>query len=185
MTYRLSSNGRATPLTTLTNLTTLLLLACAAYASCCATGKKGKHLLRRESFRTPMVWLMRVLEDVSNPREARMATKLIELEDGTLVEVSVTGEAVQQISYSLAERVSSATFEKIKPILIKTCKPIIAAWREISQDMDVESAEVELGLGFEGEGNLYVTKSKAAANLVIRLALKPKSSSTPEEGELR
>lgn len=43
-----------------------------------------------------------------------MATKLIRLEDGTLVEVEVTGDEVQQISGSLADRVD-ATFSKIKP----------------------------------------------------------------------
>ncbi len=39
-----------------------------------------------------------------------MATKLIELEDGTLVEIEVPGEQVQQISGGYADRVS-ATFD--------------------------------------------------------------------------
>jgi hypothetical protein len=105
-----------------------------------------------------------------------MSTKLIELEDGTLVEVAVNGEEVQQISYNLAERISDATIARIRPILVSTCRPIIAAWQEINQDMGIERAEVELGLGFEGEGNVYVTRSKATANLVIKLILKPNSA---------
>lgn len=40
--------------------------------------------------------------------------------------------------------------------------------------MDIERAEIELGLSFEGEGNLYVTKSSAGANLKVKLSLKPK-----------
>jgi hypothetical protein len=110
-----------------------------------------------------------------------MVTRLIELEDDILVEVQSSGDEVQQISYNLAERVSDATVAKIKPILVKTCKPIIDAWRGISQDMDVEGAEIELGLGFEGEGNIYVTRSKAAANLVVKLTLKPKPSPAVEK----
>ena len=102
-----------------------------------------------------------------------MATKLIQLEDGTLIEVETTAEQVQQISGGLAEKVS-ATFDKIRPILVQTCRPIVAAWQEISQEMEIEKAEIELGLSFEGEGNLYVTKSKAGANLVVKLELKPK-----------
>lgn len=105
-----------------------------------------------------------------------MATKLIELEDGTLVEIEVPPDQAQQISGGFAERVG-ATFDKIQPILVRTCRPIIAAWRELNQDMDIEQAEVVLGLSFEGEGNLYVTKTSAEANLTVKLVLKPKEES--------
>ena len=103
-----------------------------------------------------------------------MASKLIELEDGTLVEVEIPEGQAQQISGGFADRVS-ATFDKIQPLLVRICSPISAAWREINQEMDIEQAEVELGLSFEGEGNLYVTKSKAGANLTVKLVLKPKA----------
>lgn len=103
-----------------------------------------------------------------------MATKLIELEDGTLVEVEIPGEQIQQISGGIADRVS-ATFDKVKPLLVKTCRPIAAAWAELSEEMNIEQAEVQIGLSFEGEGNLYITKSKANANLTIKLILKPKN----------
>ena len=102
-----------------------------------------------------------------------MPTKLIKLEDGTLIEVEIPGDQMDQISGGMAAKVGS-TFEKIKPILINICRPIISIWNEISKEMLIESAEVELGLSFEGEGNLYVTKSKAGANLNLKLMLKPK-----------
>ena len=102
-----------------------------------------------------------------------MPTKLIELDDSTLVEVEVPADQAQQISGGFADKVS-ATFDKIQPILIKTCRPIIAAWKEINQDMNIDHAEIELGFSFEGEGNLYVTKTKAGANLTVKLVLKPK-----------
>ena len=102
-----------------------------------------------------------------------MATKLIELEDGTLVEVEVLPNEVQAISSGLANRVGQS-FDRICPILIRVSRPIAEAWKEINQEMDVEQAEVEIGLSFEGEGNLYVTKSKAGANLTVKLVLKPR-----------
>ncbi len=106
----------------------------------------------------------------------KMATKLIELEDGTLIEVEVPEDEAQQISGGFADKVS-ASFDKIKPVLVKTCRPITEVWKEINKDMHIEQAEIELGLSFEGEGNLYVTKSKAGANLKIKLVLKPREIS--------
>lgn len=101
-----------------------------------------------------------------------MATKLIQLEDGTLVEIEVPGDQVQQISGGIADRVQ-ATLDKIQPILVKACRPIAAAWSELDQDMNIQRAEVEIGLSFEGEGNLYVTRSQASANLRVKLVLNP------------
>ena len=102
-----------------------------------------------------------------------MATKLIQLEDGILVEVEVPPEQAQQISGGFADRVNT-TFDQIRPLLVKTCRPVAAAWKEINQEMPVEQAEIQLSFSFEGEGNLYLTKSKAGANLTVKLVLKPK-----------
>lgn len=104
-----------------------------------------------------------------------MTTKLIILDENIFIEVEALPNELQQISGGLADKVN-ATFEKIQPILLATCKPIIAAWQELDKDMNVEGAEVEIGFSFEGEGNLYVTKSKATANILVKLILKPKLS---------
>jgi hypothetical protein len=101
-----------------------------------------------------------------------MATKLIELEDGTLVEIEVSPDQAQPISSGLASRVNE-TFEKIRPILINTCRPIASVCKEMNKEMEIEQAEVEIGFSFEAEGNLYITKSKASANLTVKLTLKP------------
>ena len=103
-----------------------------------------------------------------------MATKLIALQDGILVEVETTTDQAEQISGGMAEKVNS-TLDKITPLLIKTCKPVTEAWKELKQDIHVEKMEIELGLSFEGEGNIYITKSKAGASLTIKLILNPNS----------
>lgn len=102
-----------------------------------------------------------------------MATKLIRLNDGTLVEVKAPEGEFREIAGGVADRVD-ASVDKIKPILTKVCKSITSAWKEINQDMLIEKTEIELGLSFEGEGNIYITKAKAGANLVIKLVLNPK-----------
>jgi hypothetical protein len=102
-----------------------------------------------------------------------MATRLIELEDKTLIEIEIPGDQVEPIAGGVANKVDS-TLKKIKPVLVNACKPIIEAWHELNQEMHIEQAEVELGLSFEGEGNIYVTRSKTGANLGVKLILKPK-----------
>jgi hypothetical protein len=109
-----------------------------------------------------------------------MAIGLIELEDGTLVAVDLPSDQVQQISGGLAHKVNE-TFHQIKPTLVNACRPIAAAWKELSQEMYLEEAEVELGLSFEGEGNIYITRGKAGANLTVKLVLKPQDDTHPEE----
>ena len=101
-----------------------------------------------------------------------MASKLIELEDNILVEVEVPDEEATKISNRLADKVSSSV-EVIKPVLIKLCTPIAEVWKEINQEMQIEQAEVEIGFGFEAEGNIYVTKAKADTNIKVKLTLKP------------
>lgn len=102
-----------------------------------------------------------------------MATRLIELEDGILVEAEVSEEEAKPISTSVVKEVKSS-FDKVKPILVSVSRPIAEAWQEINKDMEIEQAEVESNFSFEGEGNLYVTKAKAGANLSVKLVLKPK-----------
>ena len=101
-----------------------------------------------------------------------MATKLIELEDGILVEVETTEDEVKPISGGLAQKVDK-TVDKIKPIMLKLCRPIIETWKELNKEGSIDEIEVQLGLSFEGEGNLYVTKTKAGANLSVKFVLKP------------
>ena len=102
-----------------------------------------------------------------------MASKLIQLEDGTLIEVDVPGDQVEQISGGYADKVT-ASLDKIRPILFNICRPINETWKELNKEMSIQQAEVEIGLNFEGEGNLFITRSKVGANLTVKLILKPK-----------
>lgn len=106
-------------------------------------------------------------------KSPEMQTQLIELQDGTLVEVEVRTDQVREVSGRFAQRVES-TFDTIRPLLLNACRPIVSACRELNKEMEIDGAEVEIGLSFEGEGNIYITKSKASANLTVKLSLKPK-----------
>ena len=104
-----------------------------------------------------------------------MSTKLIRLQDGTLVEVEVTPGEARPIAGGEADKVNSA-LDRIQPILMNVSKPVIDAWQSLPEHVSVEQVEIELGLSFEGEGNIFVTKAKAGANLTVTLTLKRRRS---------
>lgn len=101
-----------------------------------------------------------------------MDTGLIEMDDGVLVEVELD-DAPRNISATQAARVSK-DFEQIAPLLRKVCKPIASVWAELNRDLAVEEVEIALGLSLEGEGNFFITKATAKANLTVKLKLKAK-----------
>jgi hypothetical protein len=107
-----------------------------------------------------------------------LATKLIELADGVLVEAEVAESEARPISGGAADRVT-ASIDRIEPILVRVCQPVAKAWQAIESNMHVESMDVELGLSFEGEGNIFVTRAKAGANLTVTLKV---TRSTPDRG---
>lgn len=101
-----------------------------------------------------------------------MATTLIQLSDGILVEVDVRDDQARPISGGLARRVT-ATIEKAVPILVEVGRSITEASATAFQGGNVCQTEVELGLSFEAEGQLYIARSQAAANLVVRMSIRP------------
>jgi hypothetical protein len=104
-----------------------------------------------------------------------MASRLIELQDGTLVEIEVPDNKARPISGGAADKIKDATIDKIKPIILRACKPISELWKELGDEIHIEQATIELGLGFEAQGNLYITKAKGNANLKVTFTLKPRS----------
>jgi hypothetical protein len=108
----------------------------------------------------------------------RVSTKLIQLEDGLLVEAEVPEDQAEPISGGVVDRVD-ATLDQIEPILVKACKPITAAWQRLSDEVAIDSAQIALGVNFTGEGNIYIAKATAGANLTVTLVLKP-TSERPE-----
>lgn len=102
-----------------------------------------------------------------------MATKLIRLQDGILVEVEAKEGEVQQVAGGFAEKVET-NFSKIKPILLKTCQPVVDALKEVRSEVDLEQVEVEVGLSFEAGGDIYVAKATLGANVLVRMTLRNK-----------
>ncbi len=103
-----------------------------------------------------------------------MPTRLIELDDGLLVEVDVSPEeAPRQIAAGAANRVEGA-MDEVRGLLLKAVRPIASVWGELNRDLTVEQVEIDLALGFEAEGHLFLVKGKGNANVSFKLTVKPK-----------
>jgi hypothetical protein len=104
-----------------------------------------------------------------------MATKLIEFDGGILVEVGVERDHEQEMSATEAERLGKR-FEVATEFLKKVAAPIQEAfvqfYKQSQAPVRINSAEVELGLSFSTEGNLFVAKGSAEAALKVTLAFK-------------
>ena len=104
---------------------------------------------------------------------------MIQLDHDILVEAEVSEDQAKPISGGAVDRVN-ATLDQLGPILINASKPITAAWQQLSDEVDIDSAEIALGVSFTGEGNVYIAKATAGANLTVTLVLKPASNDRPE-----
>ena len=101
-----------------------------------------------------------------------MASELIKLNDGTLVEIENSDSEIEQISGGVANSVSES-IDIIAPLLKRAIAPIKNTFDELNRDMNIEKAEVEIGLGFEAGGDIFIVKGKGKANITIKLTIVP------------
>jgi len=105
-----------------------------------------------------------------------MAKKLIELKDGLIMEVEeVADSQIQAISGGdkVIDRVDKS-LDAVQSVLVKSIEPITRAYHLLNQDVILEKAEVEIGIGFSAEGNIFIASGKGSANLKVKLTLSPK-----------
>jgi hypothetical protein len=107
-----------------------------------------------------------------------MSKKLIELENGLMMEVEVPQSEIEMISGGgdMVEKVQ-ASMGTVEKMLLQSVQPIINTYNTLNQEVTLDSAEVEVGIGFSAEGNIFIAKGNANANLKVKLVLKPKLSS--------
>ena len=101
-----------------------------------------------------------------------MATKLIRLDDGVLVEVQAEEGAPTRIAANAAVDAALA-LDTVQDLLRKAVAPVTAVWGELNRDLTIEKVEVTLALGFEAEGNVFIARGKGTANLSFKLIVRP------------
>ncbi len=100
-----------------------------------------------------------------------MPTSLVKLSDGTLVEVQVPADQVQEISGTLAQKVNAA-LDSVQTTILDVCRSMATSLDSLAQTVAIDEAEIEFGLSFEAEGNLYITKASSGANLQVKIKFK-------------
>jgi hypothetical protein len=112
-----------------------------------------------------------------------MATRFLELKDGVIIEIDGPEGVRQEMHTSTAERVDT-TMEMVGTMLSRILSPIGEAFKGLHEALDVpiavDTAEVELGVSFSAEGNLFVTKSKGEGTLKVKVAFKPVKESSKQ-----
>jgi len=105
-----------------------------------------------------------------------MSKKLIELENGLLMEVDIPQSEIEMISGGSDDMINrvESSMGTVEKILIKSVEPITHAYNALNQEVVLEKAEVEIGIGFSAEGNIFVAKGNANANLKVKLVLSTK-----------
>jgi len=104
-----------------------------------------------------------------------MSKKLIELENGLMMEVEVPESEIEMISGGddMVSKVQ-ASMGTVETMLIQSVQPIINTYNTLNKEVTLERAEVEIGIGFSAEGNVFIAKGSASANLKVKLVLSPK-----------
>ena len=102
-----------------------------------------------------------------------MASQLIQLQDGLLVEVEAAEDQPQQIAASVADRVEGA-LDDVQALLQRAVKPVTAVWDELDRDLTIDQVEINLALGFEAEGNLFIARGTGNANVSFKLIVRPR-----------
>lgn len=107
-----------------------------------------------------------------------MSNKFLVLGNDVIVEIGGPLDARTEMHTSTAEKVAT-TFKAVADTLEKIIEPIANSFRglatELNQPVEIGSAEIEIGISFSAEGNVFVAKSKAEGTLSIKILLTPSS----------
>jgi hypothetical protein len=98
---------------------------------------------------------------------------IICFEDGVNVEIDATdAEQPRNAAAGSAAKIQRR-FEAVLPTITAICTPLTNVWKELSKDVTMHEAEVELGISFDLEGNIYIAKSQVSTNLKVTFKFSP------------
>lgn len=100
-------------------------------------------------------------------------SKIVSLQDGTLIEIESEQAGLEECSYDSSRKKLKKSLSDIKPFLVNVAGQFRDTLTAIEKNVNVDSMQVQVGLSFEGEGNVYIVKGKAGASLNVTLTLKP------------
>ena len=104
---------------------------------------------------------------IKMPSEDGSIVVEVETAEGEIIQVSKTGERIIEEAKEAFERVESA--------IIDTGSKLSRALKNLAEkEPSLESASLEFGLQFTGEGNIYLVKTAAQGSIKVSINLKLK-----------
>lgn len=101
-------------------------------------------------------------------------SKLIELADGVVVEIESAPGEVQRAG-ALPDKVQR-NLEGVRDLATTVVKSTFADFAKFGDAVGVESLEIEFGISFGVEGNVYLAKASSTANLTVKVTLVQRST---------
>ncbi|MEQ8542089.1 MAG: CU044_2847 family protein [Coleofasciculus sp. D1-CHI-01] len=107
-----------------------------------------------------------------------MAQQLLELDtdDGgtILVAVDVSESAVGQVATPGEPPIKKLdrSFNIIQALIVRGCRPLTKAFKQLHQETQATDAEVEFGINFTTKGNVYLVESSGTATLKVKVSWK-------------
>jgi hypothetical protein len=96
--------------------------------------------------------------------------QLIRFTDGLLVEIADNPDRATPVSGRAAERMTEA-FQSAVDTMAGALRSIVSSSRQALRDTHATEVELEFGVGFSMEGNVFVTKVSGDGNLTVRVKL--------------
>jgi hypothetical protein len=97
-----------------------------------------------------------------------VAQQLIRFADGVLVEIAPNEDPIAPISGKAAQRMQQG-FDAAAEVISSVLRAVTAGSARALRDSGASEAEIEFGVGFSVEGNIYVTKATGEGNLTVRV----------------
>lgn len=103
-----------------------------------------------------------------------MSTRLIRMADGIVVQIEADDSEEKQIS-AKGKRVEevSSRFDCALPTIRTICQSFASLWRELDKEVSIDEVNIELALGFEAGGTVFLASGKSKVNLAVTVTMKP------------
>jgi hypothetical protein len=100
--------------------------------------------------------------------EEMCVAQLIRFADGVLVEVAQNPNPIAPVSGKAADRMSQA-FQAAAEVISGVLRAVVGSSARALRESGAGEAEIEFGVGFSIEGNIYVTKATGEGNITVRV----------------
>ena len=103
-----------------------------------------------------------------------MSTELIQLKDGLYVEVQSDPNEDRPCAANMA-RLADGAMDQAHDLLLKAVEPVVSVWSELNRDLIIDQVQIELALGVEASGKMFIAQAKGNASIKFTLTVRPSS----------